>query len=87
MSQTCAGLRPTSLERTASPKPGFSPRARRRHESGSEGFVEANRAVTGARIAYPDWPFITARLRLSHWRKPATYVGIGSGTLLCWNAA
>ena len=47
----------------------------------------ANRPVTGAKIMYPAWPFITCRPRLCHCRYPATRVGNGSGTLPASNAA
>ena len=32
-------------------------------------------------MPYPCWPFATLRPSESHWWKPATYVGVGSGTL------
>ena len=44
-----AGRSPTTFDRTVSPRVGLSPLPSRRHDAGSCGVEEANRAVTGAR--------------------------------------
>ena len=58
-SQTYAGRAPTMRERTTSPGFGFSRGPSLRHEPESDGVAVANLPVTGAKIMYPGWPFIT----------------------------